>query len=116
MAQEEPLFIHPAEVDPARFIGFRQEVPYAINGNKRAKETIKALGLDRENLNEDRRDHLKTLNTYQEILILEASLVATPEGRRLVAKARAFLSSAFLDSAKFAAMTRAAAGQAGLDL
>ena len=108
-AQEEPLFINPASDDPASFIGFRQEIPHALRGNKRGKETIKALGLDRENLAEERRGHLNILATYRSILALEARLTAEPEGRRLIAMAKAFLSDAVLDAAKFAAMARTVA-------
>jgi hypothetical protein len=43
VAQEKPLFIHPAHEDPEQYIGFRKEIPYAINGNKVGKATIKAL-------------------------------------------------------------------------
>lgn len=109
LTQERSLFIHPAEEDPADFIGFRQEVAYAIRGNRRAKETIKALGLNRENLAEERRDHLSRLVYLRRVLDQEANLAGTAEGRRLLKEAVAHLREAALASAKFAAMTRAAA-------
>ena len=109
LTQERPLFIHPAEEDPADFIGFRQEVPYAIRGNRRAKGTIKALGLNRWNLSEERRDHLSRLVYLRKVLDQEAKLTGTAEGRRLLEEADAYLREATLDSAKFAAMTRVAA-------
>ena len=109
LTQEKPLFIHPAEEDPADFIGFRQEVPYAIRGNRRAKGTIKALGLNRENLSEERRDHLSRLVYLRKVLDQEAKLTGTAEGRRLLEEADTYLREATLDSAKFAAMARVAA-------
>lgn len=116
LTQEKPLFINPAEEDPTRYIAFRQEVPYALRGNKRAKKTIKALGLDRENLNEERRDHFDHLIFLRKVLDLEGEYARTENGRQVLEEARAFLQKAALDTEKFAAMTRAAAGQAGLDL
>src|SRR6476646_9334347 len=52
---EEPLFIDPSTEDPELFISFRREIPYAIDGNSRGQRTIEALGLDRGELNEERR-------------------------------------------------------------
>jgi len=109
VVQEQPVFLNPAEVDPARFIGFRQEIPYAIRGNKRAKETIKALGLNRENLIEERREHLDHLIFLHKVLDLEEEYAGAEEGRQVFEDARTFLRNAVLDAAKFAAMTRAAA-------
>lgn len=109
VTQERPLFIHPVEEDPARFIGFRKEVPYAINGSRRAKETIKALGLDRENLSEERREHLDHLIFLRKVLDQEGKLNGTAEGRQVLKEARAFLQKATLDGAKFTPMARAAA-------
>lgn len=116
LTQEKPLFINPAEEDPTRDIAFRQEVAYAISGNRRAKETIRELGLNRENLSEERRDHLDRLIYLRKVLGQEERLAGNAEGRQVLEEARAFLQKAALDTAKFAAMTRAAAGQAGLDL
>jgi uncharacterized protein (TIGR02646 family) len=109
VTQEQPLFINPAEMDPAGYIGFRQEYAYPIDDNPRAEATIKDLGLTRENLNEERRDHLSQLVYLRKVLDQEEKLSGSGEGRHLLKEARAFLSSAVLDTAKFAAMARAAA-------
>jgi uncharacterized protein (TIGR02646 family) len=111
LAEEKPLFINPAEEDPARFIAFRQEIAYAIHGNRRAKETIRELGLNRENLSEERRDHLDRLIFLRQVLDLEGEYAGTEKGRHILKEARAFLQKAILDSAKFTAMARAAAGE-----
>ena len=99
LGREEPLFIDPAAMDPTTFISFRDEYPYAIGGNQIGKTTIQALGLDREALNERRRDYLHQLKLIQTL----ASMVV-PEG----AEARTFLVRAIDDSAEYAAMARAA--------
>lgn len=59
--REKPLLIHPAVDDPAEFLGFRQEIPYAKPGSKRGSATIQALGLARPELNEVRLDYYKQL-------------------------------------------------------
>ena len=40
------------------YIGFRDEVPFAINGSERGERTIESLGLRRDELNERRFDYL----------------------------------------------------------
>lgn len=107
--QEEPLLINPAEVDPAEQIGFRQEVAHPINDSKHAKATIQTVGLNRPTLIEERRDYLEELFVLREVLRLEEQLVATEEGYALLNEARLRLQQATQDSAKFAAMARAAA-------
>ena len=110
VSQERALFLPPAEEDPARFIGFRQEFACAKRGNRRAKETINALGLNREHLSEERRDHLSRLVYLRRVLDQEAKLTGTAEGRQLLQEADAYLREASLAPAKFADMVRAAAG------
>ncbi len=53
---EKPVFIDPSKDDPQKWITFNQEIPVPINNNERAKTTIEELGLDREKLNEARRE------------------------------------------------------------
>ncbi len=117
LAQEEPLLINPAETDPAPLIGFRLEVAYPIDDNAKAKATIEMLGLNRQNLIEDRRKRLEELSVLREVLrleeqLLEEQLAAADENRALLEMARLRLQQATLDSAKFAALARAdAAGE-----
>ena len=106
VTREEPLLLNPAEDDPAQYIGFRREVPYAIRGSKRGKETIKALGLNRENLNEARRTHLTNLIFLRRVLDQEAKLTGSAEGRHILKEAQSYLQAALLDTAEFAGMTR----------
>jgi len=61
IADEEPLFISPSEPQVEKLIRFREEYPYAVRGNRRAKATIEQLGLTREDLAEKRKDYLTLL-------------------------------------------------------
>ncbi len=106
---EDPLFIHPAHVDPQQYISFRKEIPYSLRGNRFAKQTIAALGLDREILNEVRRDRLGHLAAMRNVLDCRHQLSGDMEGQRLLRQAEKYLQDAVLDNAEFAGMARAAA-------
>lgn len=100
IAQEEPLFIHPAIEDPEDYISFREEYPFPIDNNLAGRLAITELGLDREDLNERRRDRLAMLKALRTI----ANLVpAIPES----AEARSKIEMSLLASAEYAAMARA---------
>lgn len=109
ITQETPLFLHPAQQDPEQFIGFRKEIPFAINGNAAGKATIQALGLDREPLNEVRRERLQFLVLIRQVIGLEESLPGKAEDRQVVRDAQRFLAESVTDAGEFAAMARAAA-------
>lgn len=55
---ERPMLVHPEEDDPEDFIGFRDEHPYGRDDLGRGRATIEALGLDRPELDEQRRTRL----------------------------------------------------------
>lgn len=59
ISDEEPLFINPSEINPSDHLTFHREVP--IGKTREGQTTIKYLGLDREDLNEMRRDTLNSL-------------------------------------------------------
>ncbi len=109
ITHETPLFLHPVQQDTEHHIGFRKEIPFAINGSPAGKATIEALGLNRELLNEVRRDRLAELLRLRQILRLESELSTKEGGRQLVQDAKAFLAMAVTDASEFAAMARAAA-------
>ena len=109
ITQETPLFLHPALQDPEQHIGFRKEIPFAINGSPTGKATIEALSLDRELLNEVRRDRLAELILLRDVVALDTTLSVNAEGRHLVQQAKAFLAEALTDAGEFAAMARSAA-------
>lgn len=58
---ENPFFIHPVKDNPEDFITFKEEIPVAKNSNRRGDITINKLGLDRELLNERRREILNKI-------------------------------------------------------
>ena len=106
IADEDPLFINPAERDPEQYISFRREIPYAIDGNPYGTATIEALGLAREVINERRRDRLNELRRLQELVLVED--LAPPELLPLIDEAKQELARAVTDAAEFASMARAA--------
>ena len=108
--REEPLLIHPAQTDPLPYIGFRQEIAYAKNGNRCGKVSIEVLGLNRANLIEARRDHLTRLK-YMHMILDQDTLKESIEGLKLMQEARVFLRDAILDSSQFTSMARSAASR-----
>jgi len=70
VTEEDPLLLDPAMDDPESFISFREEVPYAVDGNARGEATIRTLGLRREALAEQRRKHLTLVQTLQRLIAL----------------------------------------------
>ncbi|HEX8220057.1 MAG TPA: hypothetical protein VF914_12720 [Chloroflexia bacterium] len=107
VSTEEPLFINPAERDPEQYIGFRYEISYPIDDNPLGTATIEALGLNREVLNEKRRDRLGLLTALHDIVQHEAH-DPSPTLQKVIDNAKALLEQAVGDSAEFAAMTRCA--------
>ena len=67
VASEQPVFIDPTREDPSAHIGFRDEYPFAIGGSQRGAATWAALGLDREELAAQRRDHLQQVRLLQDV-------------------------------------------------
>jgi uncharacterized protein (TIGR02646 family) len=106
VGREEPLFINPAERDPEEHISFRYEIPYPVGGSRAGKTTIDALALDREILNERRRDRLRQLQVLAELVEMEPDAAA--ELMPLIGKARTLLAECTSDEAEYAGMSRAA--------
>jgi uncharacterized protein (TIGR02646 family) len=106
VSQELPVFIHPVLDDPQEFIEFKEEIPFSIDDNLRGKKTIEMLGLDREALNERRRERL---GLVRDLYNLAKNIPATtPEIKAeaiKVIKKRA--QEATNDDAEYAAMFRA---------
>lgn len=65
--QEEPLFINPEIENPEDFISFRGEIVFAIDGNLRGKITIEGAGLDRVELEGNRKTTLEKIKRLYEI-------------------------------------------------
>jgi len=98
LSREEPLLIDPEGDDPEEHIGFRKEYAYPISGSPKARTTIQALGLNREELVERRRDRMAFLDLARIVAGLDI-----PESE----DARAELDAAMLSSAEYASMTKA---------
>ena len=115
VADEAPLFIHPSDDDPREFIGFREEIVYAIDDNHRGETTIKELGLDRDNLNEARRERfeaatrsLRVVNTLT--LLLEQDGHLTPELESLLEENTAAVEDYLAPNAEYSSMLQDALG------
>jgi uncharacterized protein (TIGR02646 family) len=118
---EEPLFVSPEE-DPSRHLRFRAEYLHAFRRSRRGQATIDALGLNRSELAERRRDHWAVVQKLIECRQLFADAVRQAQAagedsparyREQVAKLDAQLAQMSSDSAEYAAMTRAAQEQPG---
>ncbi len=99
--REQPLFINPAKDDPQEFISFKRDRAYALNDNARDEATIKMLGLDRVELNQERRDH------YEKLRLIYFLAFADPP-HPLSREAKALLEKAVKESEPYSAMARAA--------
>ncbi len=108
---EEPLLIDPARTTPSVHLGFREEYAYARTGSQMGETTINALGLNRPELVEVRRDrleNLKLLHASRDYLASLAKSKRSRSGAALLQKLEAALERSVRDSAEYAAMTRAA--------
>jgi uncharacterized protein (TIGR02646 family) len=110
LSKESPLLINPAEEDPSPFISFHQEMPFAVGANGRGKATIGVFGLDREALNELRRESLKPLQLLWDLVRLSGESLDDEELQALAEKARGVIDARLQDSAEYAGMVRAAFG------
>lgn len=97
---EKPLFINPTE-DVEKFISFRSEVIFAIDGKPRGKATIKALGLDRDELNDMRKDCYDKLELIYELANLKPPV---PQSKN----AKALINRSIQSSSQYASMIRCA--------
>ena len=103
--RERPSFLHPSNDDPERHVGFRDELPFAIDGDSRGKITIEWLRLDRDELNEMRRDCLEMIKLLA--LIARLDIPESPEATTQIEAMQR-------DEAQYAGMARAYARAAGL--
>lgn len=104
---EQPLLINPSVVNPQEHIGFREEIPYAINGNVYGQTTISVLGLDREELNEVRRTKLNDIAHLFNVLILANNQPNNPQLQELAEQTKLYLKQAVLPTAEYSAMVSA---------
>ena len=103
IAKEQPLFVDPARDDPRRHIRFRGEAAYGIT--KRGRETIRGMGLGRDDLEEARREKLEMLKMLHYVVELGKNS-SDPDEQNGVADARKCLAGAALPEAKYSAMAQ----------
>jgi uncharacterized protein (TIGR02646 family) len=107
---EEPLFVNPAIEDPSIFVEFNEEYIRPIVSSVRGTATINALGLNRDELVEMRRDYLapiKLLIECRALLVNRLAMEMKPEVEDHLGAIDAQLARCALDSAQYAAMVRA---------
>lgn len=115
VAVEEPLLIDPAQRDPDRYIGFRQEIAFARRNSRDGRTTIELLQLNREPLVEARRDRLTVLRLLNDQRAALRTLAAEADARgspsvEITDQLRRIdmaLADAQGDIAEYAAMARA---------
>ena len=115
--KERPLFIHPAEENPHRFLEFNEEYLRAIDGNQRGTVTVDVLGLNRELIAERRREALALLlNMIDCRKLLAIALTKDPDARlaNQMAAIDRVLRERASDSGEYAAMVRAIAMKAAI--
>lgn len=102
---ERPVFIIPIFEEVENLIVFSEEIPKGVDENERGSETIKKLGLDRELLNEQRRE---TLNKIRDIYDLAKGYPETfPELKEEAHnKIKKYYDSSLLDETEYASMLR----------
>jgi hypothetical protein len=103
---EQPVFIHPANEEVEDFITFKEEIPIAVQGNRRGMETITKLALDREMLNEQRRKKLHLIKDLYDIVAIFPS-VPVELKKEAVNKIRKYQLLSQNDGEEFAGMLRA---------
>lgn len=67
LVYEKHTLINPITENPEIYIKFNQHIPIEDDDNERGKTSIKAYGIDREELNVERREHLNKLILYKKI-------------------------------------------------
>ncbi|MDX2248052.1 MAG: hypothetical protein SF052_14800 [Bacteroidia bacterium] len=113
---EERLLVDSIEDDPEQHISFRQEIPYGLD--EKGKTSINIYGLNRENLNEERREYLKKFELassfYElsqakkdQIRALFPSKLSDSELETMLTENKQFVKNAFSDAAPYAGMIRA---------
>ena len=102
LAQEEPLILDPGgEEDPRKHITFREE--RAVGVTLRGETTVRVMGLNREDLIEDRLARLGEVKTLRDIVRVW-STYGMPELEELAVSATRKLETAIAPESAFSAM------------
>lgn len=101
---EQPLLINPTLINPQDYIGFRAEIPYAVEGNIYGDRTIAILGLDRESLNEKRRSKLAEIALLIDVVKIANHQADNVELQNLAEQTKQYLTQSVLPTAEYSAM------------
>jgi uncharacterized protein (TIGR02646 family) len=104
--KETPVFIKPDIEDPEKFIEFKEEIPFPSRDSPRGNQTIKKLGLDRETLNERRREKLGLIRDIYN-LAKDIPLTTPDIKQKAVNLIKSRETELTADHAEYAAMFRA---------
>jgi uncharacterized protein (TIGR02646 family) len=107
IAIEQPVLINPLLEDPRKFIGFNEEIPIGLDPNLRGQTTIGVTGIDRNVMNEDRREHLDRVRSLCETIVIIEKLSATASDLAWTKMERAKLRKAVKPLARYSSMTSA---------
>jgi hypothetical protein len=105
--QEDIGLIDIGQENPETMIGFRGEVPYAIDSNPKGTITIEVLKLKNHN-KEARRKHLHNLKALHDILNHLIRDLNNSESQRMVVRIRQKMEEAIQPQAEFSAAARCA--------
>ncbi len=118
LPNEKHVLINPITENPESFIKFNQHIPIAINDNERGKKSIKIYGLDRTELNQDRREYLNFMKILEPYLDIDENdkeeinkateFFGMPKQDiiELIKTAKQYFKNAAKKESKFAAMIR----------
>ena len=108
IGRETPMLLHPAHQDPELYITFDMEAPVAVNANPFGHATIKALGLDRPELNSERLEQFLLLFKVRNTIRHMEEQPISSKRDEIISELQELLNRAISDSGKFAGMARAA--------
>jgi uncharacterized protein (TIGR02646 family) len=105
LSVEMPVIVHPVDENPEDFICFKDEIPVGIDKHGRGSKTIERLGLDRELLNEQRRERLMLIKDIYNLA--NDYPVTFPElKQKAIAKIEKYYHQSQSDRTEYASMLR----------
>ena len=100
ITDEDSLFVDPAVDIPEDHISFHAEFAFSLDDSAKGEASIEGLGLNRQDLVEERFTYLEYIRTLVDILDM---VQVSPDKAD---KAQTKLNNALQDNAKYSSMTR----------
>lgn len=111
ITREQRLLIHPGWDEPEDFVGFHDFTPYPLRNRSEGRVTIDVVGLGRAELADQRRFHFDRVHlivrAHAQARRVQRSRPLTVAQATLLTDMETELAALQLDSAEYAAMTRA---------